>query len=61
MGTFFDAYRMYVRIYGMRQKMLPLPFNGTERVILFPFNNISLTIPNPFEVRVYFLSVLNPF
>ena len=46
-------------MYGVR-KNLPLPFNGMERVP-FPFNNISLTVYDPFLVRSRSVRILRPF
>ena len=41
-------------------KKLPLQFNGTERVVPLPFNNISLSVHDPFlicsrSVRIFCL------
>ena len=47
----------------MRPNKLPIAFywNGTERVVSFPFNIISLSVHDPFQIRsrsVHFESVL---
>ena len=47
--------------YGMRQKTLPSPFNGTEQIILFPFNNISLIVHDPFPIRSRSVRIFYPF
>ena len=46
-------------MYGVR-KNLPLSFNGMERVP-FPFNNILLTVYDPFLVRSRSMRILRPF
>ena len=45
----------------MRQKNLPLPFNETERVVPFPFNNISLSVLDPFLIRSRSMHIFRPF
>ena len=41
------------------KKKLPLPFNETEQN--GPFNETERAVYDPFEVRAYLPSVLNPF
>ena len=42
-------------------KKLPLPFNETEWVVPFPFNNISLSVLDPFLIRSRSVRIFRPF
>ena len=57
--TSYVLYAYLYCVYGMRKKKLPLPFNETERN--GPFKETERAVHDPFEVRAYFPSVLNPF
>ena len=38
-----------------------LTYDMRQKTFLLPFNNISFSVHDPFEVCAYFSSVLNPF
>ena len=51
--------------YGMRQKNPShcrlMKRNGTEWVVPFPFNNISLSVLDPFLIRSRYVCIFRPF